>query len=290
MESYIKKKPIIMCGLLFAVCLCFRFVEYFLIRTDESVIGENLIHKVIGIILLFVALKVTSIKWNEIGFCRFGFWKYLLQGLSLSIICFAISYGIEMLILFVQDNPAHLEFYISSFSLTGSTIKNTGINFFLLCIAFKLINVWMEEGVFRGFFIKTISDKYSFVTANLIAAQLFGIWHFAMPIRSFMDGKMEFSQMLLLVIGYIILSGVMSIKWGLLYRMTGNIWFGFADHFINNTIATNMLHVVANNEADELQIVRIVLAQIISFIVVMIIYGRAKKSLTTLWCGGEAKQ
>lgn len=120
------------------------------------------------------------------------------------------------------------------------------------------------------------------MTANLITALLFGVWHFAMLIRSFIDSKMELNQMLLLAIGYIILSGIMSIKWGLLYRMTGNIWFGFADHFINNTIATNMLHVVANNEADELQIVRIMLAQIISFIVVMIIYGRVKKSLTTL--------
>lgn len=50
--------------------------------------------------------------------------------------------------------------------------------------------------------------------------------------------------------------------------MTGTLWLGAADHFFNNAVASNMLHVVTESETDELQIVRIVLAQIISFIFV----------------------
>ena len=53
-------------------------------------------------------------------------------------------------------------------------------------------------------------------------------------------------------IGYIILSEIMGIKWGLLYHMTGNIWVGLGDHLFNNTIATNMLHVVSQKGVDEL--------------------------------------
>ena len=108
--------------------------------------------------------------------------------------------------------------------------------------------------------------------ANFIAAFLFGVWHIVMPVRSYVNGEMSFAAMVLMGIGYIILAGIMGIKWGLLYRITGNIWTGLGDHLFNNTVATNMLHVVSQNGADELQIVRIMAAQIISFVFVLIWY------------------
>jgi hypothetical protein len=70
----------------------------------------------------------------------------------------------------------------------------------------------------------------------------------------------------------------MSVKWGLLYRMTGNLWTGLADHFFNNAVASNMLHVVTDSGADEMQIVRIMLAQMISFAFVAVLYRRKDKS------------
>lgn len=193
---------------------------------------------------------------------------------------FFISFGLELAILTMQGNPAHLEIYISSFSLTGSQIKNTGFVFFLLCILFNVVNVLMEEGVFRGLFIKTLSDTKPFMQANFIAALLFGIWHIVMPIRSYVNREMSFAAMVLMSIGYIILAGVMGVKWGLLYRMTGNIWVGLSEHLFNNTVATNILHVVSLNGADELQIVRIMVAQIISFAFVLVIYCLGKRKET----------
>ena len=108
--------------------------------------------------------------------------------------------------------------------------------------------------------------------ANFIAAFLFGICHIVMPVRSYVNGEMSFAAMLLMGIGYIILAGIMGIKWGLLTRITGNLWAGLGDHLFNNTVATNMLHVVSLNGADELQIVRIMAAQIISFTFVLAIH------------------
>ena len=172
----------------------------------------------------------------------------------------------------MQGNPAHFELYISSFSLSGSQVKNTGFLFFALCVVFNIINVWMEEGIFRGLFIKTLSATKPFMTANLIGAFLFGVWHIVMPLRSYVNGEMSFAAMALMSIGYIILAGIMGIKWGFLYRMTGNLWVGLGDHLFNNTVATNMLHVVSSTGADELQIVRIMAAQLVSFIFVLVIY------------------
>ena len=132
--------------------------------------------------------------------------------------------------------------------------------------------VWMEEGVFRGLFLKTLSETKPFTKANYIAAFLFGVWHIVMPIRSCVNGEMSFAEMVLMGIGYIVLAGIMGIKWGLLTRITGNLWAWLGDHLFNNSVATNMLHVVSLKGADELQIVRILAAQIISFSFVLAIH------------------
>jgi hypothetical protein len=262
-----------LCFAIFAICLSARFIEYFLIETDKTAIGENALHKILGIVILAAALKGLKLKWRDIGFQRDGFVSGILKGVLLGGVCFSLSYGLELTLLALQGAPAHLELYISGFSLTGSQIKNTGLVFFVLCVLFNIINVWMEEGIFRGLFIKTLSETKSFMSANLIAAVLFGIWHIVMPFRGFITGEMSFAAMVLMSIGYVILAGIMGVKWGLLYRMTGNIWVGLGDHLFNNTVATNMLHVISPNGADELQIVRIMAAQLISFAFVLAIYG-----------------
>ncbi len=272
MERNIKCKSNNLCIAIFTFCLFVRLVEYFLIETDKTAIGENVFHKAVGIIILAVVLKKLNLTWSDIGFQRNGFVSSILKGLLLGSVCFIISYALEFAVLALQDNPAHFEIYISSFSLTGYQVKNTDFVFFVLCVLFNVINVWMEEGVFRGLFIKMFSETKSFMNANFIAAFLFGVWHIVMPIRSYINDEMSFIEMILMGIGYIILSGIMGIKWGLLYRMTGNIWVGCGDHLLNNTIATNMLHVVSQNGADELQIIRIMAAQLISFAFVLLIY------------------
>ncbi len=272
MRRNIKYKSDSLCIAIFTLCLAARFVEYFLIETDRTAIGENVLHKAAGIIILALALKRVNLTWSDIGFQRNCFVSSILKGLLLGSVCFIISFWLELAILALQGNPAYLEIYISSFSLTGSQIKNTDFVFFLLCVVFNVVNVWMEEGIFRGLFIKIFSESKSFMQANFIAAFLFGIWHIVMPVRSCMDGEMSFTAMVLMGIGYIILAGIMGIKWGLLYHMTGNIWTGLGDHLFNNTVATNMLHVISLNGADELQIVRIMAAQLISFTFVLAIY------------------
>ncbi len=89
-----------------------------------------------------------------------------------------------------------------------------------------------------------------------------------MPIRSYVNGEMS---------------------WGLLYRITGNIWAGLGGHLFNNTVAANMLHVVSQNGADKLQIVRIMAAQIISFAFVIAIYYCKKRNAKLPLCDKGGK-
>ena len=161
-----KYKSDSLCVAIFTLCLAARFVEYFLIETDRTAIGENVLHKAVGIIILALVLKRVNLTWSDIGFQRNGFAGGILKGLLLGSACFTISYGLELAVFILQGNPAHLEIYISSFSLTGSQIKNTDFVFFLLCVLFNIINVWMEEGVFRGLFITILCETRPFMKST----------------------------------------------------------------------------------------------------------------------------
>lgn len=146
-----------------------------------------------------------------------------------------------------------------------------------MCLLFNIINVWMEEGVFRGLFIRALLEAGGFMRANLISAALFGVWHVVMPLRSCVYGEMTVPQTVIMSAGYILLAGIMGVKWGLLYRMTGSLWVGLGDHLLNNTVATNMLHVVSQSGADELQIIRVFAAQLVSFLIVLALYHRKNR-------------
>jgi len=274
--SNLNKRLILSCTVIFAVCAVARIIEYFCIRTDETVLSENFLHKMFGILLLAIILSVSKIRWADIGFTHGGVLKKTCRGLLLGTACFVIAYAIECLLLLLINGEAHLSFYVSGFSLSSSMQHQTGWIPVLMCIVLNLINVMMEEGIFRGLFAKVLEDV-SFRKSIRIIAFLFGIWHLVMPLRDFIEGNSSFANLILMGIGYVILAGVMSIKWSLLYQMTGSLWMGLGDHLFNNVIVTNLLHVISKGEADSLQIVRILIGQLLSFCLVASLYRKSKK-------------
>ncbi|MDE7171860.1 MAG: CPBP family intramembrane metalloprotease [Oscillospiraceae bacterium] len=279
MEAKIKKHPILGCVVIFSICGLARVIEYFVIRTDETLISENFLHKAFGIMVLAVVLYLLHSSWQSIGFVKNEIASGMIKGLALGGSCFVIAYSVECLILYWINQNVSLSFYISGFSLVGETAKHNSILFLALCIVFNIINVWMEEGVFRGLLMKILAERLSFTSAVLFIAFLFGIWHWVMPLRDYMEENISLANLLIMGIGYIILAGIMSIKWSLLYRITGTLWMGLGDHLFNNVIVTNLLHVVSNHEADSMQIVRILIGQILSFSIVMLYYRKTIKTM-----------
>lgn len=270
MKNQSLKKTILSCVMVFSICLIIRIIEYFWIRTDETILAENFIHKVLGIIVLAVMLVLSKLSWDSIGFTKTKLVQNILKGLALGIFCFSIAYFVECVLLYCMNGNVQLSVYTSGFSLNGEAVKQNGIGFILLCIIFNLINVWMEEGIFRGLFSRLLENKMSFKSTVFFIAFLFGVWHWVMPMRDYMEGNSSLGNLLVMGIGYIILSGIMSIKWSMLYKITGSLWMGLGDHLFNNIVVTNLLHVISNNEADNMQIVRILIGQLISFALVMI--------------------
>ena len=268
--------PLSVCIAIYFICYAFRLWEYFVLKTDESVIGENFIHKACGVAVIFAVLFVSGLHWRDIGFVRDGRLKNIGLGLILGFGFYTIAYAVECIVLYVQGASPSLKIASGGFSLVKSTeFVSTGIAFILL---FNVLNVWMEEGLFRGLFTRLLRERYDCRMTIFITALLFGLWHIAMPARAFIEGQTDFASMLLLSVGYVAFSFVYGLKMSFLYRMTGSLWAGMADHFFNNSVI-NIVHVVSSEGSDHLQIIRIVTAQLLSFAFICILYVRKRKNL-----------
>ena len=265
------RSPLLSVLVIYILCFIFRMIEYFMIRTDQTLLGEAIIHKIAGIIILWIAIKMLSTDFEFIGFKRKGIFKNFAFGLLFGISVFAAAYGAEILIAVSQGNFQSLQFYVSSYAVDKNIGNQTGILFFLICIVGNIVNVLMEEGVYRGLFQKILQQKYKFIAAAIICSILFGAWHVIGPIRSYYDGLSSMGGMAANIFMLVITSSLVGFKAAMITKLTGSLYMAMGDHFVNNTIV-NILHVTSYTGADELMFVRITIAQSLSFLLVLIFY------------------
>ncbi len=272
------KNKNILCSVLLIYIICFllRLFEYFVLRTDSSVIGEALFHKLAGICILLLFARLYKYKSDETGFSLEKSGMKLLAGLSFGIFCFAIAYFVEVLIAKSSGSYSGLHFYVTTYAVNGNLGNQTGLLFFALCIFGNIVNVVMEEGVFRGLFIRHLQEKFSWSIAAIISAVLFGFWHVVGPVRSFVDGESSVFGLCMNCLILVLSSAVVGYKYGLIAKITGSCFMAMGDHFVNNTLV-NILHVVCENGTDQFQMIRISIAQTLSFILVLIFYFHSKK-------------
>ena len=218
-----------------------------------------------------LAIRYYLFKWSEIGFTRMSAVKNALYGLLLGVTVFMIAYGTEFSLQLSRDNNPSIQIYVTSYALDGNQGRHTGIFFFIFCLLGNMINVAMEEGIFRGLFIKLLETRYSFIKAVIFSSALFGIWHIATPVRSLLDGEISADGAMMSAFMLILITGITGAKFCFLTKITGSLWMPMADHFFNNTII-NLLHVVTISGEDELQVIRISIAQMVSFLIVLFIY------------------
>lgn len=271
MVSKGRSYPIRFISVLYLLCFICRAFEYLVLRTDQTIVGEAFLHKLIGIALLTAAVRALQYQWADIGFRTKKAFRDILWGLLLGCSVFAVAYGSELLILAASGNAPSLQFYVTSYSIVGNRGMQDGLLFIIICIAGNIINVVMEEGVFRGLFLRVMEEKYSFIKACLFSSILFGIWHIAQPVRNLLDGVQSPMGALMSAILLITTSTLLAIQYCMLLKITGSIWAGMAAHFINNAVV-NLLHVTSAGGVDQLQTIRIAIAQSLSFAVVLILF------------------
>lgn len=272
------KNPLLSVLGIYGLCFLFRWMEYFIIRTDKTFLGEAILHKLAGIVILCISAKLLSSNLECIGFVKSKVLKNISRGLLLGISVFAVGYGAEILLTLSQGRFQSLQLYVSSYAIDRNIGNQTGMIFFIICVAGNIVNVLMEEGIFRGLFQKILQAKYSFETAVMAASLLFGLWHIIGPIRDYIDGTATMRSMAANIVMLVITSTLAGIKFAMLTKLTGSLYMAMGDHFLNNTIV-NVLHVVSFTGADELMTVRISIAQTVSFLAVLLFYIHRQRSL-----------
>jgi len=266
------KKGLFIVLVIYTICYIFRISEYFILRTDKTFFGEAFIHKILGIIVLYTVIKFMSFNYENIGFTRKKIIFYLRQGLLFGIFVYSISYGIEILINMSHGQFKSLEFYVSTYSVEGNIGKQTTIIFFLICILGNIINVIMEEGIFRGLLQKLFEQKYNFLLSAILSSLLFGFWHVIAPLRSYYDGTISFEEMFINIIILFVTSTLVGFKFSMMTKLTGSLYMSMGDHFVNNTII-NILHIVSKDGSiDKLLVMRISIAQTLSFLIILIYF------------------
>lgn len=268
-----KRNVLFVVFVIYILCFVFRGFEYFVLRTDQTFWSEAFIHKLLGIFIFYAAAKMYGMDLKDIGFEKNSVLCNLRKGLGFGLSVFFVAYMIEILILVVQNKFETVRIYVSAYAIGGNIGNQTALIFFIICIIGNIMNVVMEEGLFRGLFQKMLEQKYLFLVSAVITSVLFGIWHMMAPLRSYCDGALGVRGLLASLAMLIVTSGIIGFKFCLLAKMTGSLYMGMGDHFVNNTIV-NMLHVISDTGADELQVARIAAAQSLSFIIVLLFYMR----------------
>lgn len=274
MEKKQKKQNVLTAVLaVYFICYGFRVFEYFILRTDKTWVGEAVVHKLTGIVILFAAVGFLRETLADIGLARKGGLRNIGKGLFFGIGVFIIAYAVEIMMAIAGGTFVSLQVYVSTYAVDQNLGHRTEWLFFIICIVGNMVNVFMEEGIFRGLFQKILEKKYSFMCSALIASVLFGLWHIVGPIRNYFDGVSGVEGMIANAIMLTVTSALVGFKFALLTKMTGSLYMAMGDHFVNNTIV-NILHVVSETGVDEMMFVRITIAQSVSFLLVLICYIR----------------
>ena len=94
-----KKEIFRIITILILVTTIVKYIEFLFIRTDQTIIADNVITKIFCIIATLVAMKICGLKLADIGLKLKNTFKYIGCGFGLVFFTFTISYGLEVALL-----------------------------------------------------------------------------------------------------------------------------------------------------------------------------------------------
>jgi membrane protease YdiL (CAAX protease family) len=224
-------QPILVMLSLYIIAWIIKIVDTFIFRLDE-LIGEAILTKALGLLLVTAYVWVAGRKLSDIGFRR----KNLGISLVLTVVGFisiyALAFTSQLVILRASGEEANLVFS----AVDPRTGLSGGLFFGLWLVFSNLINSAMEEGLFRGTMLRHFLVRYSGWGAIFFQAVLFSLWHLSWPLRHLLDGQVTSGQVAFEALGLTLSTVISGVVYGYFYFRTNNIWGPFTAHTINNSI------------------------------------------------------
>lgn len=225
------KRPVLIMLILFILACFFKILDSFVFRLDE-ILGEAILTKALGFLLIWVYVWACGRKLGDIGFHTRFLGRALLISAVSFISLYILSFSTQLIVL--RSSGENASFVLSA--IDPKTGMSGGLLFALWLLAANLVNSAMEEGLFRGTMIRHFLVKFSGWGAILLQTVLFALWHMSWPIRLLLDGSADLSEVGFQALSLLISTTIAGIVYGYLYLKTDNQWAPFLAHTINNGI------------------------------------------------------
>lgn len=263
-------KPLIVGIGLICLAMVFRLLDIFVFRLDD-LLGEIILSKTIGFVIVIVFVKMIGEKMSDIGFNFNNKRSIFIIGAVITIGLMIVGYVVE-LIVFASDSPQLLVAGIDpKAGVTG------GIGFTLFLLLGNVINCFMEEGLFRGVLIPILNRKYSVGRTIFLQGLLFGIWHIPWAFKWYISGMVSGTSgfVMALVMNFVPMI-FMGIVFGVMYYYTNSIWTPWISHFLINSIL-NLFHININGQLDKGMTIRMAVFQFAIFALIPLLIKLSKK-------------
>jgi membrane protease YdiL (CAAX protease family) len=207
---------------LFLFFLFFKILDVFWLKLDDEW-GEILLSKSLSVVFILFFLVLSNKTLSDIGLKKRNFRYLLLLGLGfviLSILTMRVAYTL------VSGN------------FVAWDITDVALTFVYFTLMTNVVNVMMEESLFRGIFVRMSCN----VTQNhmwkviLLQAFFFGIWHVVTPLKELVSRNMVLNEAILYAIVLTLLSFLVAIPWGYYYYKTSSLLPSLVWHLLWNTM------------------------------------------------------
>jgi membrane protease YdiL (CAAX protease family) len=232
--------------------------------------------------LVLAFLWATRRKLKDIGLHASRLGPSLLIGVLTTAVAFALGYGVEMLIAFVQGTQPVLQFGAidSKLGVTGGAL------FALWLIGVNFVNAFMEEGLFRGVMIPLFRIRLSFWQTNWLQALFFGAWHLPWVVKYYQLGDIQTGgEIALSILNHSLPQIVVGFVWGYFFLKTNNLWAPWIAHTLANT-TSNFLQVRTTEGLDSNFMIRMgvfMMVMLLSMLVVNRVAKRAELPEVRAW-------
>ena len=225
------EQPLLIMLSLYIIAWIIKIFDTFIFRLDE-LIGEAILTKALGFLLIVLYLWLSKRKFSDIGFHSKKIGITLLIAIGGFGLIYVIAYTTQLIILRLSGVKAALVLS----AIDPKTGLSGGLLFGLWLVFTNLFNSAMEEGLFRGVMLRHFLIRYSKWGAIFLQAILFSLWHLNWPLRHLLDGQGSLGEIAFEAFGLLLSTIISGVVYGYFYYRTNNLWGPFIAHLINNSI------------------------------------------------------
>jgi membrane protease YdiL (CAAX protease family) len=258
--------------ILFVIAVFFRWIDNFVLRLDE-VLGELILTKTLGFVLVLVWLYFTGRKVKDIGLHS----KKLGQSVLIVTVSTAAGFLLGYLVEFMLASNQGTQPVLELAAIDPKMGVDGGLLFGLWLLGCNFVNSLMEEGLFRGVMGRLARIKFSFWQTILFTSFMFGIWHLPWVLKYLQLGEITTgSEIAMSVLFNSVPQFLIGIVYAYYYMKTNNLWAPWLAHTLSNSIG-NFLHINTTEGIDPGMPIRMSIYLVVMFLSLLWVRQAAKK-------------